>query len=92
MKRQKTSALVCLIYCAVAFWFGAFHHHEDLASSQHSCAACAWQSASTSDGFVAAIFVPIPPPVERVPAPAVSVLPAVFLLTGQSRAPPVAFV
>jgi hypothetical protein len=90
MKNRLTSAIVLLLYLSVALVFGVLHNHHDGALSGHNdCAACKWQVSAVGDMPVvcalATIHVVAPTPA-AFQSPE---LPASFVASTASRAPPI---
>jgi hypothetical protein len=88
MIKRLTMLLMTLAYLGAAAWLGLDHHHEANPSHSDQCAACAWQINATSDTPVittAILFRPIETPVAL---PTTVSVPAQFVPTSASRAPP----
>src|SRR5947209_2582019 len=88
-KARLTTALLCVLYIAVACCFGLLHNHH-AGDAQHHCVACAWLVNAVTDVPVAAVhalteFIECQHPVRKS-----LVVVVAFFLPTSSRAPPFA--
>ena len=90
MKTRLTSAIVLLLYLSVALVFGIVHDHHDGALRGHDdCAACKWQISAVGDMPVVCVLA-IVHIIAMAPATfQSSELPASFVASTASRAPPI---
>jgi hypothetical protein len=88
MIRRLTTLLVTLAYLGVVTWIGLIHHHEESACDSDQCAACIWQIQAVTDTPAVATAVQVHSIETLVASPTTASVPAQFVPTSASRAPP----
>jgi hypothetical protein len=88
MIRRLTTLVLVLMYLGVAAGLGMVHHHEDGATDHSHCAACHWKVSATADVPVSTATIEYLSVATRITPPVVVCLPAQFVPTSASRAPP----
>jgi hypothetical protein len=90
MKNRLTTAVVLLLYLSVALVFGILHDHQDGTLSGHNdCAACKWQISAVGDMPVACVLATVHIVTTAPTTFQSSELPAPFVASTASRAPPI---
>lgn len=91
MKNRLATAIVLLLYLSVAMVFGVLHDHHDSALCGHNdCAACKWQISAVGDMPVVCVLATIHVVYTLPVTFQSSELPAPFIASTASRAPPIA--
>jgi len=89
MTRRLTTLLLTLLYVSVAVWVGVVHHHEHGTDHPDECAACVWQLHAVADLPITTTSIEVWLVETPLPHSVTASLPAQFVPTSASRAPPV---
>jgi hypothetical protein len=92
MKNRLRAAIVLLLYLSVALVFGVLHDHHDHGTlrGHDDCAACKWQISAVGNVPVVCVFATIHIVATAATTFQSSELPAPFVASTASRAPPIA--